>query len=392
MPNQFPKRITNTTTIPFSIDQFGLYSVTITAHSSRKQDLRVEIEDLKLREIPPKDKPQYNNIPPSWNGTELKGLSKTIIFILRLNKGEHKLIFVPTGEAVIDEYKIESIPDLQNIKFDMEIQAEDGNGRPWLVLVLIDLPLKNITADISTKWHFLDGDDVKLIIDNQIKKNPDSILHKNWAWSAGIFSLFSKEREEKTFTENLNSGIHYIEFWADKTPTLHKARIDLGEIELKRIPTVDDPEWTGNFNDDIEQMILARAIFGEARDQLYPDQARVAVGWSIKNRVENEGKSSKTYHEVITRVDQYSAFNETDENRPYVENPFWKDSDVDRTAWYNCFDIAGKIINGKVKDPTGGANHYYDNSISTPDWATTETLVLSIKRADNKAVLFFHKL
>ena len=107
MPVQFPKKITDIISIPFSIDKFGLYSITIIARcQSSKQDLKIEIDSLKFREIPSEDKPQYNNIPSSWNGTELKGLSKTIIFILRLNKGTHKLIFIPTEEAIIDEYKI----------------------------------------------------------------------------------------------------------------------------------------------------------------------------------------------------------------------------------------------------------------------------------------------
>ena len=392
MPVQFPKKITDIISIPFSIDKFGLYSITIIARcQSSKQDLKIEIDSLKFREIPSEDKPQYNNIPSSWNGTELKGLSKTIIFILRLNKGTHKLIFIPTEEAIIDEYKIESISDFQGIQFNPEIKARDGDRRPWLVFTLIDLPLKSITADISTKWHFLDGDDVKLIIDGTIKKNPHSILHKNWVWSASLFNIFGKERQEKTFSENLQNNVHYIEFWADKTPIIHKVKIELGEIDLKRIPTVDDPEWTGDFNDDSAQMILARAIFGEARDKLYPDEARIAVGWSIRNRVE-DSRWSNTYQGVIMEDKQYSAFNTTDKNRPYVENPFWKNKEDDKIAWYNCYNIAEKVITGEAKDPTNGGNHYYDNSISTPYWATKETLALTIERSDNKAMLIFHKL
>lgn len=391
MPTQFPKKIDNITTIPFSVDKFGIYNITVTAICQSNQDLRVEIDDIKLREIPAEDKPQYFNIPSSWNGAQLKGLPKTIVFVIRINKGNHKLSFIPNKVASVNGYEIEYVSDPQKIQFNQEIQAEDGDRRPWLTFVLMDLPLESVAADISTKWHFLDGDDVKLIIDGQIKKNPYSIFHKNWIWSASIFNLFSEKREEKTFTENLNSGIHYIEFWADKTPILYDVELDLGKINLKRIPTVNDPQWTGDFNDDTDQMILARAIFGEARDELYPDKARVAVGWSIRNRVE-DSRWPDTYQEVTTQKEQYSAFNETDQNRPYVENPFWKNSEVDKTAWHNCYDIAGKIINSKLNDPTGGANHYYDNSISTPSWATKETLVLIIKRTDNKAALFFHKL
>lgn len=359
MSDQFPKKITDIITIPFSVDKFGLYSVTITAHcQSSKQDLRVEIDSLKFRELPPKDKPQYNNIPSSWNGTELKELSKTIIFILRLNKGAHKLIFIPTEEAIINEYKIESISDPQGMQFNLDIQAEDGDRRPWLVFALIDLPLKDITVDVSTKWHFLDGDDVKLIIDNQIQKNLNSILHKNWIWSASVFNIFSKERQEKTFTENLQNNVHYIEFWADKTPTIHKVKIELGEIDLKRIPTVDDPKWTGDFNDDTEEMLFARAIYGEAGGE--NKEAKIAVAWTIRNRVEDsQNRWGKSYHKVILQPFQYEPFNDK-ESKIFkkITNPSL-DNKGELQAWRDSFEIAGKVIYGKVADNTKDANHFY---------------------------------
>lgn len=392
MSQQFPKRITKETSFTFSISQSGIYGITITARAQVHEDLRVEIDSLKFREIPAERKPQYNNIPPSWNGTQLKGLTKIIIFILKLNKGKHNLRFIPVKGGFVDEYKIERAADPQKVQFNLGIQAEDGDRRPWLTFVFVNLPLKSISADVSAKWHFLDGDDVKLIVDGQIKKNTFSILHKNWVWASSILKkLFGKEREEKTFIESLNPDMHYVEFWADKTPTLNQAIFDLGVTALKTIPTVDNPEWTGNFDDDSDQMILARAIFGEARSNSVPDKARVAVGWSIRNRVE-DSRWADNYPDVITQKDQYSAFNESDGNRPYVENPLWKNNEIDKVAWYNCYDTAGKVISGKVKDPTNGANHYYDNSISAPYWATPETLVLTVYSSDNNHALIFHKL
>jgi len=103
------KIITKTTTINFQIKTFGLYAVSITARcQSGKllglrggENLRVEIDDIQLREVPSEDKPQYVDIPPTWNGTELKGLAKTVIFILALDKGDHTLKFVPTPSATI---------------------------------------------------------------------------------------------------------------------------------------------------------------------------------------------------------------------------------------------------------------------------------------------------
>ena len=380
MPEQFPKKIKGTTEISLAVDQSALYGVTITARCQGKHDLRVEIDALKLREIPTKDKPQYNNIPPSWNGSKLKGLAKTIIFILRLNKGKHKLTFISNEEAIVDEYKIAPVSNPQNILFNLEIQAEDGDRRPWYTFVLVDLSLKSITADISTKWHFLDGDDVKLIIDQQIKKNLFSILHRNWIWAAGILrKLFGKEREEKTFTEDLNLGVHYIEFWADRTPTLHSVRFDLGKITQKRIPTMDDPAWTGDFNDDTEQMILARAIYGEAGGESI--EAKIGVGWAIRNRVnDNQNRWGKTYHEVILEPYQFEPFNDSSSDifkkitNPPIDNP------GEEEVWENSFKSAVQVIQGDISDPTKDSNHFYVPLANQPkpSWADDEKFTVQI--------------
>ena len=139
-------------------------------------------------------------------------------------------------------------------------------------------------------------------------------------------------RYKKTIVKKLPKGTHYIEFWADKTPTLHHIDFDLGDVSVKRIPTVEDSEWTGDFSDDPDQIILARALFGEARKTLVPDEARIAIGWVIKNRVESDGWGN-SYSKVITKPLQFSAFNKNDPNRQYVENPLHTQTEVDLQAW-----------------------------------------------------------
>ena len=207
MPEQFPKKITNITKISFSVNKYGLYSIIITARCQQRQDLRVEIDNLKLREIPPENKPQWNNIPPSWNGADFKGLTKTVIFIIKLNKGEHVLTFIPTQEATVEEFKVEHISDPQNLQFNPEAQAEDGDRRPWYTFALIDLSLNGFTAKFNLKKRFIDSDDVKVIVDGNIKRNDRSVLHKFWYF---FTSFFTDENQTETFTENLPSGIHYI--------------------------------------------------------------------------------------------------------------------------------------------------------------------------------------
>ena len=149
-------------------------------------------------------------------------------------------------------------------------------------------------------------------------------------------------------------------------------------MNLKILQTVDNPKWTGNFSDDTDEIILARALFGEARNTLVPDEARVAIGWVIRNRVESS-RWPNTYWEVITTPSQFSSFNIGDHNRPFVEDPLHKNNEVDKRAWEHTCDIARKVIKGEINDPTHGANHYYDDSISTPGWAKNQkpTLIIS---------------
>lgn len=147
-----------------------------------------------------------------------------------------------------------------------------------------------------------------------------------------------------------------------------------------RVPTVDDPRWTGDFNDDNETVLLARVIFGEARDERLSDVARIAVGWSIRNRVEykNALRYGGAYHAVILKPKQYSSFNANDKNKYLVENPLANENDVDTRAWKNCYNIAADILSNRNVDPTGGANHFFDDSIWSAPWAKQEYFKIKI--------------
>lgn len=142
----------------------------------------------------------------------------------------------------------------------------------------------------------------------------------------------------------------------------------------KRIPTVDDPKWTGNFHDDPIQMILARAIFGEGRS--LSEQGRIAIGWVVRNRI-GYSQWGIAYHDVILHPSHFSAFNKTDRNRKLVEDP---SSDLtQRNAWHQCYDLASGILSGSIPDPTKGANHYYSTFIKPPDWAHSKGAVLTLR-------------
>ena len=384
MPKQFPQDITKPLAIPFSIGSFGLYALKIVARCQSGdslgfrggEDLRIEIDDLKFREIPPKDKPQYYNIPSAWNGTELKGLAKTIYFILPLNKGTHTLTFIPNKRARIESLETQPIKDLRNIVFELNEKAEDGDRRPWYTFALINLPLKSVSADVSVSWHFLDGDDVKLIIDNKVEENVGLRLWRHWVWSARPWDIFGgAKRELKTFAPNLAKDTHYIEFWADKSPIIHQIIFDLGDFVLKRIPTVEDPGWTGDFRDDTDQILLARLILGEMEGE--SNEAKLGVGFSVLNRLRKRNPSwGDTLKEVILKENQYDAF-ENEKTLKKVRNPL---KNVAKSEWVGCYEIATAMLLGESKDPTDGATHFFSASAGSafPSWATESAFKIKI--------------
>lgn len=163
--------------------------------------------------------------------------------------------------------------------------------------------------------------------------------------------------------------------------------------ERERVPTVDDPKWTGDFNDDTEQMILARVIFGEARSELSTDMLRYAVGWVVRNRVESDVTWwGTTYQDVITHESQFSAFNTNQENRSnrsFVENPLYTGSLADKRAWEKSYEIAGNILNGNVSDPTNGANHYYSNRIAKPSYYEGKTPIFEMRDTPDQHGKFY---
>jgi len=372
----------------FNTEKNSVYSIEIKASCKNGkffglfggEDLRVEVDGLKLRELPAKDKSQYYNIPPAWNGTKLKGLSKIVIFILQLKAGKHTIKFIPKRGAVIDkEPSIMEVKNPNDIKFVLKEQAQDGNRRPWITLALIDLPLRILDASAQCEKRKWDSDDVKLIIDGQAQKHESgNWWGKNWYWQG---RRLKGDTEDRRFYLNLEKANHYIAFWADRMPMLNDIWIYLGvkkesaedgkqeetqeEIKEpeKRIPTVDDPKWTGDFNDDTEQMIMARVIFGEGRS--LPQKGRVAIGWVVRNRI-NDSRWANNYHDVILEPKQFSAFNKYDENFEFVKNPFTDETQIDE--WRECHEVARKVMQNEVEDSADGANHYFSNFIPDPYW------------------------
>ncbi|MDA2922968.1 cell wall hydrolase [Patescibacteria group bacterium AH-259-L07] len=384
----------------------GYYLVVITARAkSEKQlgeyvtddeDLTVKIDNKTFPKLKSKD---LIDSPAAFSGGKLHNLAKTVYFLTFLHGKEHTITLLadkPTNTATFESLEIYRLQELtRKLKLSPHIQAEDGDRRPWITFVLDNLPLRSLKATITYSKRKHDSDDVKVKIDGKIQTSSLSgIKHFFWKFIGSHLSWeFPTKTRTKRFWPWVPQGLHYIEFDADRMPILHKIVINFGrkpsipeQISPKQIPTVDNPKWTGDFRDDTEHMLLARAIFGEARSEVLSDNTRIAIGWSIRNRVDNPGWWGDSYHSVILEPKQYSTFRISDPNRPFVENPLRADNFIDKKAWQNCYKIAGQVIRGEVQDPTNGANHYYDESIARPKWLTQENFIIKLD------TIFFHRL
>ena len=120
------KQITKEYQHKINTTRSGLVAISISARcKSKKQlksntdeDLRIEIDSVYFRENPPQKNIQKFNIPVAFNGTELKGLRKTVVILAVLNEGEHTLSLIPKSSAYIES--------LEKIYQELKISCEDS--------------------------------------------------------------------------------------------------------------------------------------------------------------------------------------------------------------------------------------------------------------------------
>lgn len=115
--------------------------------------------------------------------------------------------------------------------------------------------------------------------------------------------------------------------------------------------------------------LLPLVIEREAGNQVYA--AKVAVGWSIRNRIESPSWWGFDYPSVILMHQQYSSFNTNDPNsRRFLTK--------DHNGKYSAsseesFNAAWEVFNAEpTADVVNGATNYFDRSIdkNPPAWAS----------------------
>lgn len=115
---------------------------------------------------------------------------------------------------------------------------------------------------------------------------------------------------------------------------------------------------------------LARTIFGEARGEAM--QGKIAVAYSVINRVKAKSWYGKTITDVCLKPWQYSCHNQNDPNLAKLHAVTLNDRDLQL-----CTYAALAAGLGLIPDPTGGATHYHTHSVH-PSWAEGKLPVCSI--------------
>lgn len=373
-----------------SFSSFHLVVITARARG-RKQVSKIATDDEDLtvrisgRSFPKLSDPKrLADSPAAFSGGALHGLAKTVYFFTFLKGRKHAIELVtdkPQNTATLEGLRVYTLNLEQELLIKTEEQAEDGDRRPWITLVLDNLFLAFVSPKITYSRRKRDSDDVKIIIDSRTQGNLlRNIKHYLWRYVGSLLPSFSTKTETETFTINLPQALHYLEFWADRMPILHFLTLNFGIVPPtpEGIPTVDDPAWTKDFYDDTEEMLLARAIYGEAGGESY--EAKIAVGWAIRNRIEDpKQRWGKSYHDVILQPFQYEPFNDPNKDvfkkitNPPISNP------AEKKAWQDSFQAAEAVLSGGVPDPTRSANHFHAKTpYEWPSWATIDRFTVEI--------------
>lgn len=235
------RRVTGKEDLTLSFDDSGLYIITVAARVRGKESLRIEIDGRQFS----------SSAPVIFNGGKLKGLKEIILFILPLNSGKHIISLLPDQGADLESFRVFRLPNDSTFSVSINEQAEDGDRRPWVTLVLADLSFTSITPTIMYSQRKRDSDDVKIIIDGQVQGNwIRTIKHFLWRFAGSLLPKGSSKTETETFTVNLPQGLHYIEFWADRMPVLHN--ISLTGVASDRPVTKSE--------ETIEDKIRSKAI------------------------------------------------------------------------------------------------------------------------------------
>lgn len=163
----------------------SLYLITVAARvKSKKQDPNlINHESLSLQ----LDGHQYG---PTFQGNKLKNLTQTVYILTHLQGQNHTLMLTTDAKqrtATVKRVHVYSIHPDEELTLARDDTAEDGDRRPWVTIILDNLPLLSFTPTVTYSRRKRDSDDLKVKIDGKEQWNLlQSIKHFLWRFAGSL--------------------------------------------------------------------------------------------------------------------------------------------------------------------------------------------------------------
>ena len=162
--------------------------------------------------------------------------------------------------------------------------------------------------------------------------------------------------------------------WLIMAPSGKPRDITVHQSFVQRMPKVEKPMI--NISELTDAEIVARTLDGEAGNQGYTGMQ--AVGCVIQNRVKLKWQGETTARGVCLHKFQFDCW--------LPGKDFERITSPNYAPLADSVVIANQVLKGNLPDITGGATHYFDNSIPPPSWAKAENFTGDIGK------LHFYKL
>ncbi len=165
----------------FDVLENGVYVILISARCKNwlqnykrlfnDDDLAIQIDNYLFPEI--KGKKREFASPGSWNGNEIKGNAKDVLFLLPLRAGTHKIKFWVDARPILEEIKIYKIDENET---DL---IKSGIVAPGKFLDVIFKNLKIEKLEIKARAEIGSKLEVKIDLDNIIYSRGFVKLYKD---------------------------------------------------------------------------------------------------------------------------------------------------------------------------------------------------------------------
>lgn len=233
----FDRTIKDQEDYSFDIIDKGLYWVSISAKCKNwlqnykklfnDDDLAIEIDGFPFFEF--KGKRKEFSSPASFNGNELKNLTKTNFFLIPFSAGKHILKFFSDQTPFLEDIKIfelESEND-RTLKIFGDFLPKSENNKLFFDIAIKNIVLNNVKilakADV--------GDKFGLKINGKTAENSHSKKYKIWYWLGTQLKGQNKELSEEIESD---SDLNYLEFKGEGNPIIENIEFNFIEFDLNK--------------------------------------------------------------------------------------------------------------------------------------------------------------